>query len=36
MCRDGVRKAKAQLQLDLARGVKKDEKDFYRYTDQRR
>jgi len=31
LCRDVVRKAKAQLELDLARGAKKNKKDFYRY-----
>jgi len=29
--RDGVRKAKAQLQLNLARSGKKRKKAFYRY-----
>ena len=27
----GVRKAKVQLELNLARGVKKDKKGFYKY-----
>ena len=31
LCRDGVRKAKAQLQLNLARSGKKRKKAFYRY-----
>ena len=31
LCRDGVRNAKAQLELVLARGAKKDKKGFYRY-----
>ena len=30
LCRDGVRKAKTQLELDLERGVKKDKKSFYK------
>jgi len=30
--RDGVRKAKAQLELNLARDVKNNKKDFYRYV----
>ena len=33
MCiRDRVRKAKAQLELDLARGAKKDKRGFYRHV----
>ena len=36
LCRDVVRKAKAQLELDLARGAKKNKKDFYRYISQKR
>ena len=28
LCRDGVRKAKAQLELDLARDTKKNKKTF--------
>jgi len=36
LCRDGVRKAKAQLELTLARGAKNNEKDFYRYVSQKR
>ena len=31
LCRDVVRKAKAQLELDLARNVNKNKKGFYRY-----
>ena len=31
LCGDEVRKAKAQLELDLARGAKKNKKGFYRY-----
>ena len=34
LCRDGVKKAKVQLELDLARGAKKCEKGFCRYTEQ--
>jgi len=30
--RDGVRKAKAQLELNLARDVKNNKKGFYRYV----
>jgi len=36
LCRDGVRKVKAQLELDLARGAKKNKKGFYRYINQKR
>ena len=32
----GVRKAKVQLELNLARGVKKDKKGFYRYISWKR
>ena len=35
MCRDGIRKAKAQLELKLGRDVK-NHKSFYRYTVQER
>ena len=35
MCRDRIRKAKAQLELNLARDVKNN-KGFYRYVDQKR
>ncbi|KAK4821758.1 hypothetical protein QYF61_000819 [Mycteria americana] len=34
--RDGVRKAKAQLELNLARDAKNTKKGFYRYIDQKR
>ena len=34
LCRDGVKKAEVQLELDLARGAKKCEKGFCRYTEQ--
>ena len=36
MCRDGIRKAKAQMELNLARDVKRNKKGFYRYTGQKR
>ena len=36
LCRDGVRKAKAQLELNLARDAKKNKKGFYRYLNQKR
>ncbi|KAK4816288.1 hypothetical protein QYF61_014586 [Mycteria americana] len=36
LCRDGVRKAKAQLELNLARDAKNNKKGFYRYTNQKR
>jgi len=36
LCRAGVRKAKAQLELTLARDAKNSEKDFYRYISQKR
>jgi len=29
-CRDGIRRTKAQLQLNLARDAKNDKNDFYR------
>lgn len=32
-CRDGIRKAKAQLDLDIVKGNKKD---FYKYTGNKR
>ncbi|KFV48258.1 hypothetical protein N328_03880, partial [Gavia stellata] len=32
LCRDGVRKAKAQLELNLARDAKNNKKSFYRYV----
>ena len=31
MCRDGVRKAKVHLELNLARGMKSNKKGFYRF-----
>ena len=36
LCRDGVRKAKAQLELNLARDAKNNKKGFYRYINQKR
>jgi len=35
LCRDGVRKVKAQLELNLARDVKNNNKGFYRYVRQK-
>ncbi|KFQ78147.1 hypothetical protein N335_09061, partial [Phaethon lepturus] len=35
-CRDGVRRAKAQLELNLARDAKNKKKGFYRYVRQKR
>ncbi|KAK4830121.1 hypothetical protein QYF61_008548 [Mycteria americana] len=36
VCRDGIRKAKAQLELNLARNVKNDKMGFYKYVAQKR
>ncbi|KAK4816568.1 hypothetical protein QYF61_017958 [Mycteria americana] len=36
LCRDRVRKAKAQLELNLARDAKNNKKGFYRYINQKR
>ena len=36
LCRDGVRKAKAHLELNLARDVKHNKKGFYSYTGDKR
>jgi len=36
MCRDRVRKAKAQIELNLVRDVKNNKKEFYKYTGRRR
>ena len=33
LCRDGVRKAKAQLELNLEKSAKNNKKGFYRYLD---
>ena len=36
MCRDGVRKAKVQLELNLAKDAKNNKKGFYRYISLKR
>ena len=36
VCRDRIRKAKAQMELNLVRDVKDNKKGFYRYTGRRR
>ena len=36
LCRDGIRKAKAQLKLNLARDTKNNKKAFYSYISQKR
>ena len=36
MCRDRIRKANAQVELNLARDVKDNKKGFYRYIGRRR
>jgi len=36
LCRDGVRKAKAQLELNLARDAKNNKKGFYRYVSRKK
>lgn len=36
MCRDGVRKAKDQPELNMARDVKGKKKGFYRYFNSKR
>lgn len=36
MCRERIRKAKVQMELNLARDVKSNKKGFYRYIDRRR
>jgi len=36
LCRDEVRRAKAQLELNLARDVEHNKKGFYRYVNQKR
>lgn len=35
LCRDGVRKAKAQLELNMARDDKRNKKGFCRYLNQK-
>jgi len=36
LCRDEVRRAKAQLELNLARDAKINKQSFYRYVNQKR
>jgi len=36
LCRDEVRRAKAQLELNLARDAKNNKKGFYRHVNQKR
>lgn len=36
LCRNGVRKAKEQLELNLAKDTKYNKKGFYRYISQKR
>lgn len=36
LCQDGIRKAKANLELKLARDPKDNKKDFYRYVSQKK
>lgn len=36
LCRDGIKKAKAQLEINSARGSKKDKKGFYKYINCKR
>ncbi|KAK4810519.1 LOW QUALITY PROTEIN: hypothetical protein QYF61_004482, partial [Mycteria americana] len=36
MCRDGIRKAKAQLELNMARDEKNYKKGFYRYVEKKK
>ena len=36
MCRDGIKKAKVQIELNLVRDVNSNKKRFYRYTVQSR
>jgi len=36
LCRDEVRRAKAQLELNLARDAKNNKKGFYRYVSQKK
>jgi len=36
LCRDGVRRAKEQLELNLARNTKNKEQSFYSYVNQKR
>lgn len=36
MCKDGIRKVKANLELKLTREPKNNKKDFYRYVSQKK
>ena len=36
VCRDMIRKAKVQMELNLARDVKDNKKEFYRYRSRRK
>ena len=36
VCRDRIRKAKAQMEMNLVRDVKDNKKGFYRYIGRRR
>jgi len=36
LCRDGVRRAKGRLELNLASDAKNNKKDSYRYVNQKR
>jgi len=36
LCRDGIRRAKVQLELNLRRDAKNNKKGFYRYVSQKR
>ena len=36
LCRDGARRAKAQLELNLARDAKNNKKGFYRHVNRKR
>jgi len=36
LCKDGVRKTKTQLELNLARAAKNNKQDFYRYVSQKK
>jgi len=36
LCRDEVRRAKVQLELNLAKDAKNNKKGFYRYASQKR
>jgi len=36
LCRDGVRKAKVKMELNLARDARNNKRGFYRYVSQKR